>query len=793
MKRTLKIFLLAAAAAIALSASALAAGYGLGVFGNVRTMDSNTFRDVDSLAWYFGGVCHAYDKGLMTGTGPKTFSPKSTVTWSQAITIAAVIHSRYNGVTLDTTVPAGGTWYSPYYNYAKSAGLLPSNCPSGAAVNTAYINRESIAYLLSRTIDKSELPAISDLAIPDISSVGAEFQSAVKLLYAAGVITGMDNHYFRGKNFVTRAQMATIITTLVMPSQRVSHDYRENADMADYEGSLENDSVMAKVGSYYYCAFKYYTRKSDGTAGNQVYALYQADGNDNCQELYTCPDGAKLSDVSSYKSKVYFSVTYPGSNRGVLMCYDPATKATSQIFTKYAVKSYCWYDNQLYVLAFTNYGYDATGKKDYIENDRYTFGMVSGGSFVQLAGPYTYYQVMDFQPYGYLGRIYYKLSSYSGPTNLYSYDLSTDTVAKMSDVNINASYFVGHVMYYVAYGLDGGYDTNLYALSLAMPASVDTLGAFPTASAQSNRTLYGRGGYSYCLTGDVGRLYRMDKSGTTRSVINAVGEYNSVTFCADKIVLVPNTFITSNPNEMKVYNLSSYSARTLYGDFIGCSCWYKGARFVADDGVSVYSSATTVSTVKNIEIQVTETYYAGNDIIVRAKYINNSGKKISALRFQYLNIYVGGKLAASTVNDFVSMPLVINDIQTFTFVVGRPDQTADCDFARGAVRISITPTYEYAGQTYTVTPTASAAANGGTYTMTLNGVAVKTALSSAAFQAASGDTVGIVPTPEAGYTLGAVTVTKNSSGAAVAVTKGTSNYTFTMPAEPVTVKVTFKR
>ena len=39
MKRTLKIFLIAAAAAIALSASALAAGYGLGVFGNVRTME----------------------------------------------------------------------------------------------------------------------------------------------------------------------------------------------------------------------------------------------------------------------------------------------------------------------------------------------------------------------------------------------------------------------------------------------------------------------------------------------------------------------------------------------------------------------------------------------------------------------------------------------------------------------------------------------------------------------------------------------------------------------------------
>ena len=790
MKRSVKVTILSLAAALILSVGASAAGYGLGVFGDVRTMDSTTFRDVDSLAWYFGGVCRAYDKGIMTGTGPRTFEPKSSVTWSQAITIAAVIHSRYNGLTLDTAVPSGGYWYTPYVAYAASAGLLPSNCPSGTAVNTTYINRQSIAYLLAHTIDAADLPDISDQSIPDLASVGQEFRPSVELLYSAGVITGMDNHYFRGELFATRAQMATIITALLMPSQRAGSDRTENADMADYEGSLENDDVMVKVGNYYYCAFKYYPRNTDGTAGKQVYAFYQTDGSDNAQELYTCPDGAKLSDVSSYQGKVYFSVTYPGSNKGALMCYDPVKKETSQVYSQYAVRSYCFYNGQLFVLAFTNYGYDATGKNNSIENDRYTFGLVSNGQLVQLAGPYNYYQVMHFQPYGYMGHIYFKLSGYSGPTNLYSFDLATDTLTKLSDVNINASVFVGHVMYYLAYNLDGSYDTELYALSLAMPGSVDKLGAFPAVSAQSDRTLYSKNGYVYCLTGKVGRLYRMDKAGKSKSVINAVGEYNSCTFAADKIVLLPNTFITSNPNEMKVYNLSSYSARTLYGDFIGCSCWYKGARFVADKEVSVYSSTATVSTIKMIEIQVTETYFAGNDLIVRAKYLNNSGQRISALRFQYVNVYVGGKLAAATVNDFVSMPLAINDVQTFTFVIGKTDQTADCDFARGGVKIEITPTFEYALQTYSITPTAS---TGGTYTMSVNGVVVKTAASTAVVQAAAGDKVSIVPTPAAGYKLSAVTVTKNSTGAEVPVAKGASSYDFTMPAEPVTVKVTYAR
>jgi hypothetical protein len=541
-------------------------------------------------------------------------------------------------------------------------------------------------------------------------------------MYSAGVIIGMNGHYFNGGALTSRAQMATIITRLLMPSQRISTDSAENANMADFEGSLENDCVTVKVGSYYYCAFKYYPRALNGSAGSQVYALYQTDGKDNAQEVYTCPGGARLSDVSSYQNKVYFSVTYPGSNKGSLMRYDPATGETTEIFSKYAVKSYCWYGGDLYVLAFTNYGYDAAGKKDYIENDRYTFGMVSGGEFVQLAGPYTYYQVMNFQPYGYMGKIFFNVSSYSGPTNLYSYDLSTDQTAKVSDKKHKRQLFQGpcHVFSVVQSGRQlrcqlvrhvPWQSRNMWTPWARIP---------PTAPPETARCTAGTDTYTVCR-GQVGKLYRMDAAGKSLTVINALGAYNSATFAADKIILMPNSFITSNPNEMKVYNLSSYSARHLYGDFIGCSCWYKGARFMADDGVSVYSSTATVSTIKNIEIQVTEAYFAGNDFIVRAKYINNSGQSISALRKQYVNVYVNGTLAAASVNDFVSMNLVINDVQTFTFVIGKPDQTEAFDLSRGSVKIEITPTFEYASSFYQIK---SAAPTNGTYSVSVNNVII---------------------------------------------------------------------
>lgn len=55
------------------------------------------FADVPGGSWYAAGVSLAAEKGIMTGTGETTFSPRRSVSWAQAITIAARLHAQNTG------------------------------------------------------------------------------------------------------------------------------------------------------------------------------------------------------------------------------------------------------------------------------------------------------------------------------------------------------------------------------------------------------------------------------------------------------------------------------------------------------------------------------------------------------------------------------------------------------------------------------------------------------------------------------------------------------------------------
>jgi len=786
MKRLLKITILSVLIVIILMSNVFAAS-GLNAFVDVQKMDSTTFMDVDSLAWYFGGVCHVYNKGLMEGVSQDKFAPKDTLTWAQAITIASRIHATYYGWTLSTGYATGQSWYTPYYLYAQGRNLLPSNTPNAASLDSIIIDRQSAAYLLSKSVDEKELPAISDLVIPDYDKIGDEFKDSVKLMYSAGVINGTDNNMFDPSASLTRAQMATIITRLVMPSQRIGHDYKENADMADLQSSMMNDCVAVSVNNEYYCAFKRYIMSNNGDAGVQVYSIYKTDGNDNCTEVYQASAGTRISDLSVYKGNIYFCQTNPGTNKGSLVCYYPSTGRTIIIYEGNALKSYYWYADKLYALVYSNMG-------NSIDDDQFTFGVVGNGTFSRILGPYTYYEAMSFNPYGFNNNLYFVLTV-QNKANLYCYSISEDKLTQLTNTNINDYYFKSHVMYFQTYNEDGTQNLDLQALSFAMSDCIDVLGTFTTDTDQTSRVLYGRKGYTYCLAADNGKVVRMDDSGTCLSVINADGAYHSITFVDDKIIMVPNSLITSNPNEIKVYNLASYSARHVYGDWIGVSCWYKGARFVADNEQSVYSSVSTVSTERELEIQITETYFSGKDLIVRAKYYNNTNQKLD-LRKQYVYVYVGGELVAQSVNDFVSMTLVKNAVQTFTFVISEKDQLQNADLATGNILIEIRPTFEAQTPSYSIS---SSVQGTGSFDISVNGTKVKTSNSMFAAKAYEGELVSITPKPGSNYKYVAADGSDKTSYVVTASGKmvdtfvdGSGNLAFYMPGEDVTVVVKFE-
>lgn len=223
---------------IALSVPALAAGE-LDAFQRTAN-DAAAFSDVPAGSWYEAGVQAVYRRGIMTGTGAKTFAPTQTISWAQAITIAARIHAAVSG---EEIAAADGAWYAPYVSYAAKADLLPSTCPEGAAASSRTSTRQELAGLFANILSAQSLPAINDSAIPDLAAVDEEFRDAVRLMYAAGVFTGKNGGKFDPKGSATRAEIAVIVARLLLPGQRIGHDNRVHPVMSSQMGNYMREAL----------------------------------------------------------------------------------------------------------------------------------------------------------------------------------------------------------------------------------------------------------------------------------------------------------------------------------------------------------------------------------------------------------------------------------------------------------------------------------------------------------------------------------------------------------------------
>lgn len=688
MKKTKKIIalFLALCCVLSLAPASLADGAGLNAFSSSGAMKKTTFSDLDSFAWYYQGINSAYNNGLMIGYPDGTFGPGRQITRAEAIMIAARVHSVYHGKTLPARRPTE-LWYVNAYDYCASNGLLSTTLKQRSSLNSP-INRYDLAYLFARTIDASDMPTISDISMNDLSSIPQYYRDSVLYMYRSGIMNGMYGS-FCGSSTATRAQIAAVAARLVEPYLRKGHDGRINSAMADFEANLENDSVAVKLGSTTYCLYKDYK-----TWDNDAYMLLARGDNGSVRTLYTVDGGVYLNNLSLYNGRIYFCRSIPGTSNGSLLCYDPATGSLGTVYEGNLIESYCFYGGSLYALAMTTYAQYPSG---YI----YAFGRISGGAFTPYISDMAYKTAKNIVPYGWNGRIYFKLGEdamFANPSTglttsttvdkLYAYDLASGSLNKVCDHAINTSFFDGHVMYYLAYDANGGYDLTLYAISLQTPGKASKIGSFPLASGEKNRSLYKYGDKFYCLSSFDLEMYDMDATGISGIALHTGGVYDSACFTSDKLVLVPNTLVTSNENEIKIYNASSLAARTLYGDWLDQSVFYNGARFVPEKGQSVFSTGDNVTDSNILNISITKAFMSGTDFIIQAKYHNLYATHFG-MREYTVRVYLDGGLVLSDTGLMSGVALSKNDIITFTFVIAKAGVLNGVDLSSGRVRIEI--------------------------------------------------------------------------------------------------------
>ena len=191
---------------------------GMDNFTKKNTYRTDQFVDVCSDDWFYTGVKKSYELGLMNGVSQDVFSASTEVTGTQAIAVAARIHSIYT--TGEDSFRQGTLWYDVYVRYALENGIIDSryNCRAAAT-------RGKFADILARSLPASALAAKNDIpdgSIPDVK-MDAEYASSIYRLYRAGVLTGSDSRgHFCPDSTITRAEAAVIIARIVDPKLRQS-------------------------------------------------------------------------------------------------------------------------------------------------------------------------------------------------------------------------------------------------------------------------------------------------------------------------------------------------------------------------------------------------------------------------------------------------------------------------------------------------------------------------------------------------------------------------------------------
>ena len=456
--RKLFIALLSALLCLLLSVSALAAD-GLSTFQETQTYQPGMFSDVKAGSWYEAGVRAVYTRGIMNGTGGKAFAPSQTITWAQAAAIAARIHAACGGVEI---AAAEGQWYEPYLAYAAQAKLLPSTCPEGAAAASTTITRQELAGLFANVLRADDLPPLNDQSIPDLAAVDAEFRAAVQRMYAAGVFTGKDGGRFDPKGSATRAEIAVIVSRLLLPGQRVSHDSRINTAMSAQMGNYYQGGLAVQSGDTVYYGFRD-DRKADS---GECYGLIARKTDGSTKTVFTsnrAPDSLYLSEDGAF----YFLCWEK------LLRYDPAADKLEEVYAaKGKIDSFQIYDGRLYVLE--NYSGDSTEPSS----------SESGYVFYNYA--------------------------------LWSLDLETGKKGRAVDIDdfdMSEIAFDGATAYALEWDKDDTVPLRIVRFSLLRPELREVMATLPTEAKELYPLLFANGGDLYYLSSGAHRLWHIGSNG----------------------------------------------------------------------------------------------------------------------------------------------------------------------------------------------------------------------------------------------------------------------------------------
>ncbi|MCL1793064.1 MAG: chitobiase/beta-hexosaminidase C-terminal domain-containing protein [Oscillospiraceae bacterium] len=236
----------------------------------------NPFTDVHESDWFYDDVKFSCLSGLIDGKTDTTFAPEDSLTYAEAIKLAACMHQLYTEGKV-TLVIGEPDWYQSYVDYAKKNGIIDKDDNrdwDAKATRAGYM--EIFASALPEEAFEAINP-VADGAIPDVSAAHPQ-AAAIYKLYRAGILQGVDTktHECNPSSNIKRSEVAAILTRMMNPSARLKF-------------SMSNTVKVSSAG--------------EGAKGSGAYAK----GAKVSIEAGTAPKGKKFKDWTTTSAGVKFA------------------------------------------------------------------------------------------------------------------------------------------------------------------------------------------------------------------------------------------------------------------------------------------------------------------------------------------------------------------------------------------------------------------------------------------------------------------------------------------------------
>lgn len=611
MKKRITMVLLAGMTSAALGFSALAADVsGLSAFLDARSYVDGSFVDVDAGAWYSAGVKTVYEKNIMDGMGNGVFDPSGTVTWAQAVTIAARLHATYHGAS----VPVGqGTWYSGYMTYAGDVGLLPTAMPEGDTVVWQTISRQELAALFSKVFDEQDLPAVKEALVPDLKKVLPEYQSAVQKMYASGIITGKDGGRFDPEGVATRAEIAVIVTRLLSPGQRRIADSAADQNMADQWGNYKSGGYAVQQGDV-----TYYTVRERTETESWKYSIIARTDSGETRSVYETEK--QLTRLAAADDGLLYFV----EGKNTLRSLDPALGEGASLYTSpEQLMHFTFYGGKVYV-------FECYSKNGLTADWKYRIGRVEKNGLAILVNN------MDQQSVTHLdvlhavnGKLYYCFGDASSKYSIWSLELETGRKRQeyAGEIFGGEVCFSGAVYWHYRENGEGCYE--ILRGNLLMPEYEEVLTALPREAATQYHYLYANGERLFFQSSGAARIWEIDPSGYVSELVKLPGasyERSSVTeqgvimhALESLSVLMPQQIVVQLPD----------GNRQSYLQFLNLPYWENGASVRELGGQEMVWDDCAVVEGEVIAAPKRAYYTVDGDLVVEVELCNGLNSEIS--------------------------------------------------------------------------------------------------------------------------------------------------------------------